>query len=63
MHRWDSKIKNKPRLRVRACNEAWSFSYQGVHIGAIWYDGTKGVFANKLYGLIHNLSNHHVTKL
>lgn len=42
MHRWDSKIKNKPRLRVRASNEAWSFSYQGVHIGAIWYNGELG---------------------
>lgn len=42
--RWNSKIPNKPkpRLRVKASNNAWSFSYQGLHIGAIWYDGERG---------------------
>jgi len=37
------KIKEtKPRLRVRAFSDGWSFSYNGEHIGAMWYNGMVG---------------------
>lgn len=42
IHRWNDKLPDKPKIRVKACNDCWSFSYQGLHIGAIWYDGLIG---------------------
>lgn len=32
----------KPRFKVKACSDCWSFSYMGEHTGAIWYDGSIG---------------------
>lgn len=49
-------IGKKPKLKVRAFSfggGGWSFSYNGKHVGAIWYDGEIGeicretLFANK----------------
>lgn len=42
MHRYNDKIEHKPKIRVKAFKEGWSFSYKGEHVGAIWYNGELG---------------------
>jgi hypothetical protein len=49
------EIPIKPKLRVTAFNAGWSFSFNGRHVGVVWYSGKIGQLCQEVLNLNKHL--------